>query len=139
MRTVLRFLLFSLIFFPLLSYSQDFVFRFTNPAFGGETFNYQLLPSSADAQNTFKEEIETQIPDYHTDPLVDFENSLNRQILNQLSRKLIDNWFGEEDLGEGVYVFGNYQIEIGELDGGLNVIIFDLNSGDQSTIFVPFY
>lgn len=132
-------LLGGLLLLPCVGSGQDLVFKFINPAFGGDTFNYQWLLSSAEAQNTFEEESSSLMSDYTNDPLADFESSLNRQILSQLSRKLIDSQFGEDELGPGTYVFGNYQIEIGEQDGGLNVVIFDLSNGGQSTIFIPYY
>ena len=34
--------------------AQDFVYTPKNPAFGGNTFNYQWLLSSAQAQDTYK-------------------------------------------------------------------------------------
>ncbi|HLN53156.1 MAG TPA: curli assembly protein CsgF [Lentimicrobium sp.] len=139
MKAKLYLLLVAVIILPCTSNSQDLIFKFINPAFGGETFNYQWLMSSADAQNDFAEKQESMFPGLDDDPLSDFENSLNRQLLSQLSRKLIENQFGEGELEEGVYIFGNYQIEIGEFDDGLNVVIFDLSNGDQSTIFIPYY
>lgn len=119
--------------------SQDMVFRFINPAFGGDTFNYQWLLSSAEAQNKFTETSKQQYNTRDDDPLADFENSLNKQILSRLTKEIVDAQFGEEELGEGSYVFGNYQIDIGENSGGLSIIIMDLSNGDQSTIFIPYY
>lgn len=124
---------------PLSSSSQDLVFRFINPAFGGDYFNYQWLLSSAEAQNKFTETSEQQFNKFENDPLADFESSLNKQILNRLSKEIVDSQFGEEELGEGSYIIGNYQIDIGDSDGGLSIVIFDLSNGDQSTIFIPYY
>lgn len=120
-------------------FSQDLVFRFINPAFGGDSFNYQWLLSSAEAQNKFTEASMTLYNQNQDDPLADFEKSLNKQILSRLSKEIIDSQFGEEELGEGTYVFGSYQIEIGENSGGLSIVIMDLSNGDQSTIFIPYY
>lgn len=119
--------------------SQDMVFRFINPAFGGDTFNYQWLLSSAEAQNKFTETSQQQYSTRDDDPLADFENSLNKQILSRLTKEIVDAQFGEDELGEGSYVFGNYQIDIGENSGGLSIVIMDLSNGDQSTIFIPYY
>lgn len=131
-------LLMSSLLLPLWGNSQDLVFQFRNPAFGGETFNYQWLLSSAQAQDTYEGEEDLFEP-YTSNPLDDFENSLNRQILSQLSRKIIDSQFGEGDLEEGSYMLGNYQIEIGEGGDGMSIVIFDLTTGDQSTIFIPYF
>ena len=35
--------------------AQQFVYKAINPAFGGDTFNYQWLMSSATSQNQFDE------------------------------------------------------------------------------------
>lgn len=41
--------------------SQGFVYKPKNPAFGGDTFNYQWLLSSAESQNKLKDNaIETE-------------------------------------------------------------------------------
>ena len=36
-------------------YSQDLVYKPKNPAFGGDTFNYQWMLSSAESQNFYKD------------------------------------------------------------------------------------
>lgn len=133
------FVLFAIAALPFNGFSQDLVFRFINPAFGGDSFNYQWLLSSAEAQNKFIESDQSQFDKFGDDPLADFENSLNKQILSRLSKEIVDSQFGEEELGEGSYVIGNYQIDIGDSDGGLSIVILDLSSGDQSTIFIPYY
>lgn len=125
--------------------AQDFSFKFMSPFFGGDTFNFQQILSSAEAQNTYTapatEQDMSRYNPYGTSgsELSDFEASLNRQILSQLSRRLVSDQFGDEDLQPGTYVIGNFQIDITEENGGINVIIFDLDSGDQSTIFVPYF
>lgn len=133
------FVLFAIAALQFNGFSQDLVFRFINPAFGGDSFNYQWLLSSAEAQNKFTESDQSQFGQFSDDPLADFENSLNKQILNRLSKEIVDSQFGEEELSEGSYVIGNYQIDIGDSDGGLSIVILDLSSGDQSTIFIPYY
>lgn len=133
------FVLFAIVAIPFSGFSQDLVFRFINPAFGGDTFNYQWLLSSAEAQNKFSTFGQQQYNKLEDDPLADFESSLNKQILNRLSKEIVDAQFGEEELSEGSYIFGNYQIDIGENDGGLSIVIMDLSNGDQSTIFIPYY
>ncbi len=99
-------------------FAQDFVYQPTNPAFGGNNFNYGWMLSSAQAQNGFTEAQEDFSSRFDSDPLEDFEQSLNRQILSQLSRQLTNNQFGEEGLQEGQYEIGNYQIERGPRRGG---------------------
>ncbi|MBE9491627.1 MAG: curli assembly protein CsgF [Bacteroidetes bacterium] len=126
-----------LLFFCGKVNAQDLIFEFRNPAFGGNTFNYQWMLSSADAQNTFEEEAD--MLEFETDPLADFTEDLNRQILNNLSRQLVADQFGEEGLQEGTYVLGDYRIEISSTAQGLSVLIVDLATGNQTSIIIPYF
>jgi curli production assembly/transport component CsgF len=130
-----------IIFFVLCSqvvFGQQLIYRPVNPAFGGDTFNYQWLMSSAQAQNKLEDGAADR---FSTNPLDDFEGSLNRQILNQLSRGLISNIFGEDgaSLQEGTFEFGNLQIEITYETEGVNVSIVNNSDGSQTSILVPYY
>lgn len=118
--------------------AQDFIYKPVNPFFGGDVFNYQQLLSSANAQNTITEE-SASIGRLSRDPLTDFEESLNRQILNQLSRSLVESQFGEGGLQPGTYLLGNYRIEVTEGGEGIQVVIFDESTGNQTTILIPFF
>ncbi len=117
------------------SKAQDFVYKPINPAFGGDSYNYTWLLSSAESQNKIKD------PDskssYETDPLADFQEDMNRQILYNLSRKLVDDQFGEDALEPGVYDVGSYHIEVSEGADGLNVTILDAASGTQTSVIIP--
>ena len=73
-----------------------------------------------------------------SDPLKDFAESLNQQILSQLARKIISNQFGEDALTSGTYLLGNYQIEIGRKNDGISISILDKVSGSQTNVSVPF-
>lgn len=134
-------LIVTLLLFILLPLSgllaQDFVYQPVNPAFGGNPYNYQWLMSSANAQNKITEK-QDDSHNYWDDPLEDFENTLNRQILDQLSRKIIGDQFGEGTLEQGDYQIGNYQIEIGESADGINIHILDSSTGGQTSITIPF-
>jgi len=88
------------------SFSQDLVYRPKNPAFGGDTFNYQWLLSSAEAQNGFSEEEDPR--DQRSD-LDRFTENLNSQLLSQISRTLFNEQFGQDGLTEGTFNFGTYK------------------------------
>lgn len=136
MKTPKKFLILIFMFSGVLScFGQDFVYQPVNPAFGGNYLNYSWLLQSANAQNTYEEKSDAS---YETDPLGDFEQSMNRQILSQLSRSLMQNYFGEE-LSEGHYNIGNYEIDVAPGSNGLEVVIFDTSTGDKTTVTVPFY
>ncbi len=119
-------------FTALISFGQQLSYQPKNPAFGGNTFNYQWLLSSAESQNSF------------TDPTVDneksgidqFSENLNRQLLGQLSRSLLGSQISE-DLEEGTFVFGDLSVEIVESAEGVVINILDLNTGEQTQIIVP--
>lgn len=120
--------------------AQDFIYTPTNPAFGGDTFNYQWMLSSAQAQNSLTDpNAQTGISGFARDPLVDFQESLNRQILSQLSRQIVTSQFGEGALQEGRYELGVYQINIESGGGGINITILDTSTGGETTVVVPFF
>jgi curli production assembly/transport component CsgF len=136
-KLIVTFLLFFLL--PLAGLmAQDFVYKPINPAFGGDTFNYQWLLSSAESQNKITEKRDDSYS-YFDDPLQDFEATLNRQILDQLSRKIIGEQFGEGTLEEGDYMIGDYQIEIADGYDGINITIFDSSTGGQTSITIPYF
>ncbi|MFW5708003.1 MAG: curli production assembly/transport component CsgF [Bacteroidota bacterium] len=122
--------------FGALAQAQDFVYRPVNPAFGGNYLNYQWMLSSAQAQSDFKEETPERDP-FSRDPLADFEASLSRQILNQISRQLTVDQFGDGPLTEGQYAFGNYEIEVSPGLEGLVIYILDTATGNETTITIP--
>lgn len=130
----------SLLFFSVHSTAQSFVYTPKNPAFGGNTFNYQWMLSSAQAQDTYKApDIASDKYGFSRDPAKDFAESLNRQILSRLSRELITRQFGEDALEEGTYVLGDYQIDIGQGEGGINITIVDVINGSTTNVSVPFF
>lgn len=121
--------------------SQDFTYTPKNPAFGGYYYNYSWLLNSAQVQDDTEDPSRSALTPggSRRNALEDFEESLNRQILSQLSRSIVRNQFGEEALSEGSYNIGSYQLEVTEGLDGLNVIISDVTTGDQTTLFIPYY
>ncbi len=120
------------------SQAQDFVYQPVNPAFGGYYYNYQWLLSSAQVQNTYEDK-GSQYDPYQTDPLEDFQNSLNRQILSQISRQVILSEFGEGPLTAGQYSFGSYEIDVKPGDNGVEVNILDTSTGNETKVTIPYF
>ena len=139
MRTTFTILMIVFFFVAGKAYAQDFTYTPKNPAFGGNPYNYSWLMSSAQAQNDIKETTSSTSSTYSTDPLKDFSESLNRQILSQLSRQIVAKQFGEDALSAGTYVLGDYQIEVGDQADGLSIKIVDNKSGSQTTVSVPYF
>ncbi len=118
--------------------AQQLIYTPVNPSFGGYYFNGQTLLSEAQAQNGFTSGSSSYNP-YSQNPLDDFKNSLNRQILSQLSRQLLTNVFGEAGLTEGHYDLGDYSIDITPGGDGVHIDIFDTGTGDQTTVILPYF
>lgn len=113
--------------------AQQLVYKPVNPAFGGDTFNYQWLLSSAEAQNSFTD------PNSSANNLTDlerFQQNLNNQLLSSLSRSVFSSQLGEE-LTEGSFTVGDLALEIFESPEGLVINILDTNTGEQTQIIVP--
>ncbi|MFD0964122.1 curli assembly protein CsgF [Pseudofulvibacter geojedonensis] len=133
-KKVLILLLFNALFVLPNLYSQNFVYKPKNPAFGGESFNYQWLQSSADAQNSFSDEDD----DEENSELEDFADDLNRQLLSRINRLLLDGQFDlNGDLQPGVYTYGSLSVEIFESTEGLVVNILDTSNGEQTQVIIP--
>lgn len=136
MKNLKLILLISLLLIPFLMQSQQIVYRPINPAFGGyNSYNYNWLLSSAEAQSKFTEDndygFETQ------SELEIFTETLNRQLLNSLSQDLFFQEFGDSPLTEGAYVFGSLIVDVTPTAKGLSVNILDTKSGDQTQIIIP--
>ncbi len=129
----------TLLVVSMTGYAQDFVYQPTNPAFGGNYLNYGWMLSSAKSQNDFKDEAESDRSRFESDPLQDFEESLNRQILGQITRNLFNSQFGEEGLQEGQYEMGNYQIDVTPTGEGTQITILDTGTGGETTVSVPYF
>lgn len=118
-----------------VSFGQQFSYKPTNPAFGGDTFNYNWLLSSANAQNSYTAEREEREPESNLDR---FGNNINSQILSQISRALLEQQLGGFDFSqEGTYTFGTLNIEIFETGEGLVINILDTSTGEQTQVIVP--
>ncbi|WP_430612928.1 curli assembly protein CsgF [Flavobacterium sp. JP2137] len=122
-------------FFTLTAAAQQLTYKPMNPFFGGDTFNYQFMLSSANAQNSFKDPAAAK-PVVST--MDQFSERLKSQLLSQLSRQLFDNQIGGE-LKEGSFVLGNLSIEIYESGEGMVINMLNTESGEQTQIIVPSY
>jgi curli production assembly/transport component CsgF len=114
--------------------AQDLVYKPRNPAFGGDTFNYQWLASSADSQNKFKEPSSAAS---NKTELEKFTEQVDSQLLSQISRSLATKQFGAKGLSAGSYTFGNLSVEIYPSSEGLTVDILDTRTGEQTRVIIP--
>ncbi|HAV02420.1 MAG TPA: curli assembly protein CsgF, partial [Chryseobacterium sp.] len=95
------------------------------------------LMSSASAQNQFSDTSRTGLNLRDQNSLDSFTDNLNRQILNELSRKLFGDKFGDGDLKPGTYVFGSIYLEVLQTGQGLLISILNTSTGEQSQIVIP--
>ena len=116
--------------------AQDFVYQPKNPAFGGSAAHFSWMFQSAQAQKDFEDDR----PDFRRDPLQNFQDQLQRRILNELSREIVGTRIGGAgiDFGqEGRFEFGDFFVEVEEGPDGLRIQIINALTGDESTVTVP--
>lgn len=118
---------------------QDLVYKPKNPAFGGDTFNYNWLLASAQAQNLLKDPDATARLGTTRNTADQFAQSLNSLLLSQLSREIITTQFGEDGFSDGTYTLGDFQVDVATTLEGLTVTIFDQVNGGQTQIVIPFF
>ena len=124
-----------LLFIGTAGFAQQFSYKPLNPAFGGDTFNYNWLQSSATAQNKLTAPANQR---EQRSELEQFGDQLNRQLLSQISRALLQQQFGGVDFNEeGTYTFGSLNIEIFESGEGLVINILDTSTGEETQVIVP--
>lgn len=134
-------------FFISFSLAQNLVYKPKNPAFGGDTFNYQWMLSSAESQNLLKDPDREKGYEQQSE-LERFRDNLNSQLLSYLSRELFDNQFGTGTSGtgtsgtgsgtqNGVYTFGSLSVELYESNLGLVVNILDILTGEETQVIIP--
>lgn len=116
-------------------FCQQLIYEPKNPNFGGETFNYQWLLSSAESQNTFEDPNAEERDE--TSDLERFTDNLNSQLLNLVSRSLFTDQFGDGGLTPGTYTFGTLSIEIFPSSEGLVITILDTDTGEQTQVIIP--
>jgi curli production assembly/transport component CsgF len=117
-------------------FSQQLVYKPRNPNFGGDTFNYQWLLSSAESQNTFEDPNEDADREEESE-LDRFTENLNSQLLNLVSRSLFNDQFDDGGLAEGTYTFGSLSIDIFPSSEGLVITILDTETGEQTQVIIP--
>ena len=120
--------------FDLLA--QDFIYTPKNPAFGGSPYNYSWMLNSANQQNKFQQ----SGSGFSRDPLANFEESLQRQVLSQLTRQIIGDRFGEGNIDlsqQSSFEFGEFTIQINPGPDGVSINIQNILSGESTTVTIP--
>lgn len=128
--------LFTMMFAGVESVSaQEMVYSPKNPAFGGSPVNYSWLLNSANAQNLHEAARQSG---FQRDPLADFQSSLQRQVLSQLTRDIVRREFGDgESFEEQRFEFGEFNIEVVPGTDGVQIRIFNILTGDETSVTIP--
>lgn len=120
---------------------QALIYRPVNPSFGGNTFNYAWMLSSATAQDKTKDPTSVRTStttNSSQSTLNNFAESLQRQLLSRITSDVISKQFGESSLKPGTYSFGDYQVEITNGVDGIQIRIVDTKGG-ETTVTVPYF
>ncbi len=119
-------------------WAGELVWTPINPSFGGSSFNAQWLMNQAQQQNTFTGPV-SESRYLSRDPLRNFQESLNRQILSRLASQITRNVFGETPLEPGHFEIGTFNIDVTEGTDGIHITIFDSSTGGETNIVVPYF
>lgn len=133
-------LIFSLFLITGNTNAQSFIYRPISPSFGGSSYNYSGLLSTAEAQNIYKKNTpaNTTAARSTATSLDTFTDNISKQILSKLSSQFLKNQFGEESLKEGTYQYGDLRLDVSNGRDGINIRIID-NKGGETVITIPFY
>lgn len=117
------------------AWGQDLTYEPRNPSFGGRSVNGSYFLNLAREQNPFESEGGGQ---FEQDPLQNFEQRLQRQVLNQISQRLIEQRFGNIDLSEeGSFSFDRFTVDVTPGPGGVNIRVFNKQTGESTTVEIP--
>jgi curli production assembly/transport component CsgF len=115
------------------AHAQQLIYEPKNPAFGGLPSNYVWMMQSADAQKDY--EPERGGP---RDPLAEFEQNLQRQLLNAISRELVAAQLGGVDFAAGgLFNLGDFLVDVIPDADGLSIRVFNAVTGDETIINIP--
>lgn len=117
----------SLLFLSSQAAATQLVYEPINPSFGGNAMNGSFLLQKAQSQND-------HAPAASQRSFVQrFQEQLERNIINSLTRRIADG-----DLVEGTYDTGEYTVEVtGQADGSVLVYITNNETGEVTVITMP--
>lgn len=120
---------------------SELIYQPINPNFGGNPLNGTFLLNQAEAQNNYKDPDAVNLLDLNQDPLERFTESLNRQILALIARRVVEEAFGDGDgaLGEGgTFVSEGFEISVlTDNPDSLVLNITDTTTGDETVLEIP--
>jgi len=132
-----RFFLAVLLMMGTTAQASTLVYKPILPSFGGNPLNWNGFLSEASAQNIYHP---PEKPSKTSTPVEEFQKRLQYLILSRLATKIVNAAFGEEEeLPEGSYEIGNFQIQVTPSDDVIQVHMVDTTTGQTTTVEVPMY
>lgn len=119
------------------SQAEDLVYQPVNPNFGGNPLNGRYLLDGAILQDDNKDP--SISPLGSSSRFDSFAERLDRAILSELSRKIVGNAFGTGSLQDGTYDTGLSTIVVRTTLDATIITITDNETGEVTTIEVPFF
>lgn len=123
--------------------ASQLIYQPINPAFGGFSGNGNVLLNNANVQNDFGDPNadSSGYPGLNRDPLENFKDSLNRQVLTLIARKVVEEAFGTTTgLGSGgTYAMDGYEITITPGTDAISISITDTLTGNTTLLTVPVF
>lgn len=121
---------------PASLFASSLIYMPNNPSFGGNYLNGSVLMNSAQAQNKIKDPAQEE--DEELSPLEEFNDRLQRALLNRLTNTLSQTFVDEEgNLIPGQTETTDFIIDIIDLgDGRVQVSTTDRITGEATTFSV---
>lgn len=116
----------SMIAMPL--WATELIYTPVNPSFGGNALNGSFLLNKANAQN------DHQSPSSEKDFVTRFKESLERNIINSITRGVADG-----EITDGTYDTGDFRVEVASTGNGVMLTITNLLTGEVTVIEMPTY
>lgn len=116
--------------------ASEMVYTPINPTFGGNPLYGNFLLSTAQATNKHKDP-DAKSFDFNKTPLQEFNDMLQRAILNQLAYSATSSIIGDNGkLTPGTVETGNFRIEIVDIGGMLKITTTDKLTGQVTSFQV---
>jgi curli production assembly/transport component CsgF len=103
-----------------------------NPNFGGSPFNGAYLLNNAQEQRQF-DAPEKKRPT----ALEEFQDTVSRSLMSQISRQIADQILGEEAKDSGTFSVGDTTVNFHREGGQVVIDMMDAVSGGQTQITLP--
>lgn len=126
----------SMLSAPAPAKAGELKHQFIKPSFGGSPFLAQPLVNKALAQRDPQETTRTTT---RQRSLQEFQDRLDRSILNRLATRVVTSLFGEEGLPTGDFSTGTFEINVTEGADDVTAVITDKVTGDTTEVIVPLF